>query len=111
MINIHVIRKMAIGLSLAGVLTPLLAQTANFIEYNKTVAALGAEGTGFYVRFAEATGQNCLYGVLYVASDRKGIYTQLLAAKLTGRTLSRVDYSQPGGNGTRCNVEIVEISN
>ncbi|HET9645392.1 MAG TPA: hypothetical protein VFP68_19015 [Burkholderiaceae bacterium] len=102
---------MAIGLTLAGVFTPLLAQSAYFVETNKTVSSLGAQGTMFYVRFAESVGQNCQNGVLYVASDHKGIYTQLLAAKLTGRTLSRVDYSQVGANGTLCNLELVEILN
>ena len=53
---------------------------------------------------------NCAWGNVYISADRKGIYTQLLAAKLNGKRLSRVDYSQPGGNGTQCNAEIVEIA-
>ena len=86
------------------------AQSTYFSESNKTILRLGAQGTYFYVSFNEAMLTNCLWGNLYIAAEQKGLYTQLLAAKLTGRRLSRVDYSQPGGNGTQCNVAIVEIT-
>lgn len=91
-------------------LTPAHGQSTYFSETNKTIAKLGAQGTSFYTYFAEPMGQNCLNGVLYISPDKKGLYTQLLAAKLTGKRISRVDYSQPAGNGTFCNVELVEIA-
>jgi hypothetical protein len=89
---------------------PAHGQSTYFSEANKTIAKLGAQGTSFYTYFAEPMGQNCLNGVLYISPDKKGLYTQLLAAKLTGKRISRVDYSQPAGNGTFCNVELVEIA-
>jgi hypothetical protein len=93
-----------------GVFSSLYAQSNYFMEYNKTIARLGAQGTGYYVGFAEPLGQNCAWGIVFVASDRKGLYTQLLAAKLAGKHIGRFDYSQPGGNGTQCNAELVEFS-
>ncbi|WP_323141133.1 hypothetical protein [Massilia phyllosphaerae] len=86
------------------------AQSKHAIEYNKTISKLGAQGDYFYVSFAEPFTLNCAYGNLYVAANRKGLYTQLLAAKLTGKRVSRIDYVQPDGDGTVCNVDIVEIS-
>lgn len=91
-------------------IAPANSQSSYFVEYTKTVAVLGAQNTSFYVRFNESVGQSCLNGVVYIAPEKKGLYTQLLAAKLTGKRLSRVDYSQPSGNGTFCNVELVEIA-
>lgn len=96
-------------LSLVAVM-PASGQATYFSEATKTIAKLGAQGTSFYVYFAEAMGQSCQNGVLYISPDKKGLYTQLLAAKLTGKRISRIDYSQPGGNGTFCNVELVEIA-
>jgi hypothetical protein len=85
-------------------------QNTYFSETNKTIAKLGAQGNFFYVYFAEPMGQSCANGVLYIPWDKKGLYTQLLAAKLTAKRISRVDYFQTGGNGTTCTVELVEIA-
>jgi hypothetical protein len=86
------------------------AQTANYIEVSKTIARLGAQGTFYYVVFAEPLSQNCQFGTIYVSPDRKGMYAQLLAAKLANKRISRVDYSQAGGTGTLCSAELVEIA-
>jgi len=99
-----------LALSGSGVVVPLHAQSTYFTEYNKTVARLGAQGTAYYVGFVEPLGQNCLWGNVYVASDRRGLYAQLLAAKLAGKHIGRIDYSQPAGNGTQCNAELVELT-
>lgn len=88
----------------------VVAQTKNAIEYNKTISKLGAQGDYFYVSFVEPLTINCAYGNLYIAANRKGLYTQLLAAKLTNKRVSRIDYVQPDGDGTVCNVDIVEIT-
>ena len=95
---------------LAGIAESAIAQSTYFVEAGKTIVRLGAQGRNYYVGFAEPTGQNCLYGNLYIASDTKGLYVQLLAAKLSNKRLSRVDYSQPAGAGTQCNAELVEIA-
>ncbi|PSB00974.1 hypothetical protein [Merismopedia glauca] len=89
---------------------PGLAQVTSFSENNKTITSLGAQSTFYYFRVKEPLTRNCAYGVIYVAAETKGIYAQLLAAKLNSKTLSRIDYSQPGGNGTQCNAEIVEFN-
>jgi len=106
-------RLAALATALAGLgtlATPTFAQSTYFTEVNKSVARLGAQNVGFYASFVEPFGQSCQWGNIYITPDRKGIYAQLLTAKLTGRRISRVDYSQPGGNGTQCNAELVEIS-
>jgi hypothetical protein len=87
-----------------------IAQSTYFIESYKTIARLGAQDTYFYVDFAQPFGQNCAYGAAYIMADKKGLYVQLLAAKLTGKIISGIDYSQPGGNGTKCIVELVEVN-
>jgi hypothetical protein len=100
---------LAMALSGGSVVVPSHAQFA-FSEYNKTVARLGAQGSIYYVGFVEPLGQNCQWGNVYVAADRKGLYAQLLAAKLAGKRISRIDYSQPNGNGTQCNADLVELT-
>lgn len=85
------------------------AQSQGVSEYNKTIAKLGAQGDYFYVSFYEPLTHNCAYDNLYISAGRKGMYAQLLAAKLTGRRMSSIDYAQPDGDGTTCNVDIVEI--
>lgn len=86
------------------------AQSTYFTEVNKTVSRLGAQGAGFYVSFVEPFGQNCQWGAAYITPDTKGLYVQLLAAKLSNRRISRIDYSQPGGNGSMCTAALVEIA-
>jgi hypothetical protein len=93
-----------------GGVVPAYGQATYFSETNKTIAKLGAQGASFYTYFAEQVGQNCMNGVLYISPDKKGLYVQLLSAKLTGKRISRVDYSQVGGNGTTCSIELVEIA-
>lgn len=88
----------------------LPAQALPFSEYNKTIARLGAQETFYYAAFNEPFGQNCQWGNVYVLADRKGLYAQLLVAKVTGKRVSRLDYSQPGGSGTQCYVELVELA-
>jgi len=95
---------------LAGLVPPSVAQSTYFVETGKTIVRLGAQGRNYYAGFAEPPSQNCLYGNIYIASDNKGLYVQLLAAKLSNKRLSRVDYSQPAGAGTQCNAELVEIA-
>lgn len=85
-----------------------LAQTY-FQENNKTINKLGVQETYFYVTFNEGFGRTCAYGVAYISADYKSIYAMLLAAKLSGKTISRVDYQQLNGPGTECNIKLVEV--
>jgi hypothetical protein len=107
--RVCVICGIAVGSGLAMQLTAY-AQSTYFTEYNKTVLRLGAQEAIYYVGFVEPLTQTCQWGNVYVASDRKGLYTQLLAAKLAGKRISRVDYRQPGGNGTQCFAELIEFT-
>jgi len=92
-----------------GVFAPVQGQTTYFTETNKTVSRLGAANTS-YVTFVEPLTQNCLWGIVYIAPEKKNLYIHLLAAKLSGKRLSRFDYSQPAGAGTQCNAELVEFT-
>lgn len=85
-------------------------QTTYFTDTLKSIVRIGVQGQMSYVSFAEPLRQKCLYDIVYIAPDRKAMYTQLLAAKLAGKRLSRLDYSQPSGSGTVCHAELVEIS-
>ena len=105
----HCIAVLAAGLAAVFTL-PCQAQSTYFTEANKTVASLGAQGTAYYASFKESLGQNCLGAYVYITAERKSLYGQLLVAKLTGRRISRLDYSQPAGPGTMCNAELVEIT-
>ena len=87
-----------------------VAQTTYFSEGSKTVARVGAQGDMYYVAFTTPFQQHCAHLVAYIPASRKGLYSQLLVAKLTGQRISRVDYSQPAGNGTTCNIELVELA-
>ncbi len=85
-----------------------MAQSNYFSEGSKTIAILGIQGTYYYFGVAEGVGQTCLGGLVYVVPERKPMYAALLAAKLTGKRLSRLDYSITNG---QCWAEIVEINN
>jgi hypothetical protein len=85
------------------------AQATYFSEWNKTIGRLGVQGDSYYVDFAEPFGQTCGHGVAYIPPEHKGLYAQLLAAKLSGKKISRFDYEQTGGNGATCTVKLVEI--
>lgn len=105
----HIIFSALIIVGSAANVNSSQSQTTYFIENGKTIAKLGAYSTGFYVSFIEPLGQNCQHGNVFISLDRKGIYAELLAAKITGKRLSRFDYSQPAGNGTNCNAELAEF--
>ena len=108
----HFFRKIAVALMTflaIGTASIAIAQSQSLDEYQKTVRQLGAQADYFYVSFNEPFTLNCAYGVAYIASDRKGLYAQLLAAKLIGKRISRIVYSQSGA-GTTCNMDLVEIT-
>ncbi|WP_426337580.1 hypothetical protein ACN9MY_15080 [Pseudoduganella sp. R-31] len=99
----------SIGVAFCGIVfSPAYAQVNYYTELNKTIKSLGAQGTGFYVFFVEPVNSACPGGIMYVDPSKKGLYTQLLAAKLTGKRLSRIDFNQ--SNGAACNLDLVEIS-
>ncbi|MEF7613633.1 hypothetical protein V4F39_06895 [Aquincola sp. MAHUQ-54] len=78
-------------------------------ELNKSVSRLGAQGAAFYVYFKEGVSRTCKWDLIYIAPDRRGMYAQLLAAKLAGRRLNRIDFTLTAGSGSICNLELVEM--
>jgi hypothetical protein len=86
-----------------------MPKPSRLMSIKKTVLKLGAQGDYFYVSFNEPFTRRFGYDVIYIASKNKGLYVQLLAAKLSGKRISRIVYSQPDGEGTSCNMDLVEI--
>jgi len=87
--------------------TPVLAMEQNEL----TITATGAQApSGGYFRIAENLLVNCKYNVIYfdISSDfGKAAYSTLLAAKASGKKLSRISYTQDPGS-ERCNLDLLE---
>lgn len=103
------IASVLMTLFITGASDTAIAQSQSVDEYQKTIRQLGAQGDYFYVSFNEPFTLSCAYNVVYIAADRKGLYAQLLAAKLSGKRISRIVYNQ-SGTGTACNMDLVEIT-
>jgi hypothetical protein len=105
----NVVKKIVtLGSGIAfALLTTSMPAHADTTENNKTITKLGVQGTGFYVEFAEPLTQPCVYGIAYFTSTN--VYAQMLVAINNGQKLSRVDYVQPGGANTMCNITLVEL--
>ena len=101
-----------LGFALLG--ASVMAQTT---DTNKTINTLGVQNaspTLAYFSAVQGFTLNCEYGVIYIditVPFGQAAYAQLLAAKISGTTLSTVTYTQPGGAGTPCNLSLVEIAN
>lgn len=86
-------------------------------EYTKTINQLGVQSatpTVAYFSVLEGLTLSCQFGNIYldITTDfGRAAYAELLAAKAEGRMLSRLDYTQPGGAGTQCNLSLVEVQN
>ena len=81
------------------------------IDHGKTVKKLGVHSTTGYFNFNEGMTLNCLYGLIYfdITTDfGQAAYSTLLSAKMSGRELSRVDYTQPA-EGDKCTASLVEL--
>jgi len=76
----------------------------------KTVTSIGVQKeNNAYFRVSEGWNVNCTYGVMYFKNNTgfgKAALSTLLAAKSTGKKLSRVVYSQ-SSSGT-CHLSLVE---
>jgi hypothetical protein len=85
-------------------------------EYSKTINQLGVQNAtpGGYFSVVEGLTLSCQYSNIYfdfTTPFGQDAYAQLLTAKNTGRMLSRIDYTQPGGTGTTCLLSLVEVQN
>lgn len=85
-------------------------------QNNLTLDRLGVQGGGSVAYFSvdQPLTLTCQWNDIYldITTDvGKTEYAELLAAKMTGKALSRVDYEQPGGTGTECILDLVEVAN
>lgn len=86
---------------------------ADQTDYTKTVDKLGIQNGTVYFSVVETLGLACQYNVIYFNSDTtfgKSAWNVLLAAKFTGRALSRIDYTQDPTTHI-CTLTLVEMQN
>ena len=99
---------------MAAALSVSAACAASYTIADKTVDKLGVQTSVFYFGLKEGfgTGLVCQYGNIYMDLNNaygKTSYANVLAAKLTGRKLARIDVTQlsPGG---LCSLDLVEFN-
>ena len=85
-------------------------------DYNIQIDRLGIQGTSdsfvYYFGWMPATplSVNCAWSVVYIDSksaSAKSMYTQLLAMKMAGKKISRLEYSVV--NGDQCYASLIEF--
>ena len=109
-------RSHSVPLVLAGCALALLAATqavadTYISDTNRTISRLGVQGSNAYFGVKEGFSVACRWGNVYVditTDFGKAAYANLLAAKASGRVLSRVDYNQTVS--ADCTLAIVEIA-
>ena len=105
-------RWLSVGIALLS--ASAIAQTT---DNNKTINQLGLQSSSpalAYFGAVEGLTLNCEYGLIYTditTTFGQAAYASLLAAKISGRMLSTIRYTQPGGSGTACTLILVEIQN
>ena len=101
-------------LGLAMLSSGVIAQTT---DSNKTISTLGLQSSSpalAYFSAVEGFTLNCEYGLIYTditTTFGQAAYANLLAAKISGRMLSRITYTQSGGSGTACTLTLIEVQN
>ncbi|MDN2708677.1 hypothetical protein O0880_04500 [Janthinobacterium sp. SUN118] len=85
------------------------AQGVSFDAANVTITTIGVHGPTPYFRIQEPLAAQCAYLLIYIPSDKKSMYAQVLAAKLAGRKLSRVNYTLTNGPNSECHAVVVEM--
>jgi hypothetical protein len=106
--NCNFYKRMAI-LSLSPMFVSAHAQEISVDAVNVTITTIGVHGTTPYFRIAEPLAAQCAYLIIYIPADKKTMYAQVLAAKLAGRKLSRVNYTLRNGPNSECHAVIVEM--
>jgi hypothetical protein len=90
---------------------------AQTTDSSKTINQLGLQSSSpalAYFGAVEGFTLNCEFGLIYTditTTFGQAAYANLLAAKIAGRMLSRITYTQPGGSGTVCTLTLVEVQN
>lgn len=85
-------------------------------QYGVTIGALGIQQMNAYFAITPALTLGCNYNNIYidVGGDANGYwgrtqFSELLAAKVSGKQLSRIDYHQDSSG--MCWLDLVEINN
>src|SRR5450830_128143 len=68
------------------------SQEAFFEASNLTITTMGVHGESPYFRVAESLGTQCAYAVIYIPTEKKLMYAQVLSAKMGGIKLSRLTF-------------------
>ena len=101
-------KSMAV-LSLSMMSVSAHAQGVSFDAADVTITTIGVHGPTPYFRIAEPLAAQCAYLLIYIPADKKSMYAQVLAAKLAGRKLSRVNYTLTNGPNSECHAVVVEM--
>jgi len=107
-VQLGVNMKLKINLLIA-CLVPCVAIAAE--DANRTVDRVGVQGNNAYFTAKEGFSQNCQWASIYLdisTSFGKAAYSNILAAKTSGKKLSRVAYDQATSGGS-CTLSLVEM--
>ena len=101
--------------NLAILITSLLfSLSANAVTDNsRTITSVGAANGVNYFSVTPALSSTCLYGLVYVPDAAGAVGKNYLAVMLTALSSSSVvniDYAQPGGTGTQCNLNFITVT-
>lgn len=96
--------------SLSFFLSPAHSQETLFEAGNLTITSMGVHGDTPYFRVAEPLGAQCAYAVIYIPTDKKLMYAQVLSAKVGGIKLSRVTFKLTNGPDSECHAIVVEMA-
>lgn len=101
------IHKVAIILAFFSTILSQAAQAA--IDNNMNISNIGAQGNKGYMMFSTSPSQTCAYQTIYIDLQTEGgkaMYATALSAHLSGKRVTRVEYSVDAGI---CNASLVEI--
>lgn len=85
------------------------SQAITFETSNIKIATTGVHNLVSYFRIVEPLEAKCAYGVIYIASEKKLLYTQLLMAKASGGKILRLNYTLTNGPNSECLANIIEM--
>jgi hypothetical protein len=80
-------------------------------DNNKTISAVGVQGTNYYFQVDNGFSLNCIYGTMYFSNESgfgKGAYATLLTAKAQSKPITRIAYSQNTTTNV-CTLELIQF--
>lgn len=103
-----------------GVLSSSMAVAVDQSDFNRTIDRVGVnnvfggvnQNKAYFFTAETPTIITCVYFVIDITTTvGRAQYAELLAAKIAGKKLSRMDYNQGGGVGPTCYLTLLEIGN